>query len=342
MTTNVVRVPGNYTIQASPTITLDPSGGNGTNTGTVVITGSLSVLGQTTTVASTNAAIKDNVLILNSGETNSYVTLGTSGLIIDRGNGANLSNAATLLFNDTAGLDGFTWHTSDISGRGIFEFKSAGAVSAVRVNAIRIDENSAPRVGGYPRFNFFGSDNAGAVISVAGTANYETRVIDKDDIPNKAYVDLQIAANQASVDNIRKIKQGPAGSETYVQLDDISVTGQPSNIQLGINQTPVMTVSAGSVLFPGLAVTNQTITALTGAGTTGDLYLEPTGSGSVILRRALRITNQALAPVSNTNTTALYCTGTVGAGGTGIYYLNKDASGEFISRKRAIIYGLIF
>jgi hypothetical protein len=341
MTTNVVRVPGNYIIQASPTITLDPSGGLGLNTGTVVITGSLSVLGKTTTVASTNAEIKDNVLILNSGETNSYVTLGTSGLIVDRGNGANLSNAATMLFNDSAGLDGFTWHTSDISGRGIFEFKAAGGVSAIRINAIRIDENSAPRVGGYPRLNIFGSDNSGAVISVAGTANYETRVIDKDDIPNKAYVDIQIAANQSSVDNIRKIKQGPAGSETYVQLNDISVTGQPSNIELGINQLPVATISQGSVIFPGLAFTNQTITALSGSGT-ADLYLEPTGSGSVILRKALRITNQNLPPISNTNTTAIYTTGIVGPGGTGIYYLNSLASGEFISRKRAIIYGLIF
>jgi len=341
MTTNVVRAPGNYIIQASPTITLDPSGGIGLFTGTVVITGSLNVLGQTTTVASTNAAIKDNVLILNSGETNSYVTLGTSGLIIDRGNGANLSNAATLLYNDAAGLDGFTWHTSDISGRGIFEFKAAGGVSAIRVNAIRIDENSAPRVGGYPRLNFFGSDNSGAVISVAGTANYETRVIDKDDIPNKAYVDIQIAANQSSVDNIRKIKQGPAGSETYVQLNDISVTGQPSSIELGINQLPVATISQGSVVFPGLAFTNQTITALSGSGN-ADLYLEPTGTGSVILRRALRITNQALPPISNTNTTAIYTTGVVGPGGTGVYYLNSLASGEFISRKRAIIYGLIF
>lgn len=341
MTTNVVRVPGNYTIQASPTITLDPSGGLGFNTGTVVITGSLNVLGKSTTVASTNALIKDNVLVLNAGETNSYVTLGTSGLVIDRGNSGSLANAATLLFNDAAGNDGFTWHTSDISGRGIFEFKAAGGVSAIRTNVIRIDESSAPRVGGYPRLNVFGSDNPGSVISVAGTANYETRVVDKDDIPNKAYVDIQIAANQASVDNIRKIKQGPTGAETYVQLNDISVTGSPSTIDLGVNNNPVVTIAAGSVLFPGLSFSQNTITSIDPSGI-ANMYLFPSGTGSLYVGNAIRMVNNT-APVSaNTNTTALYATGTVGPGGTGVYYVNSGASGEFISRKRAIIYGLIF
>jgi hypothetical protein len=341
MTTNVVRVPGKYTIQASPTITLDPSGGIGVTTGTVIINGSLSVLGQTTTVASTNAQIKDNVLTLNSGETNSYVTLGTSGLIIDRGNGASLSNAATLLFNDQAGNDGFTWHTSDISGRGIFEFKVGGGVTAIRTNAIRIDENSAPRVGGYPRLNIFGSDNPGSVISVAGTANYETRVIDKDDIPNKAYVDIQIAANQASVDNIREIKQGPNGSQTFVLLNDVSVTGSPSNVQIGVNNTALVTIAAGSITFPGLSFSTNTITSEDPSGI-ANLYLEPSGTGSVYVRNALQLVNNPQPPASSTNTTVLYATGTVGPGGTGVYYLNTQASGEFISRKRAIIYGLIF
>ena len=341
MTTNVVRVPGNYTIQASPTITLDPSGGIGVTTGTVIINGSLNVLGKSTTISSTNANIKDNVLVLNAGESNSYVTLGTSGLIIDRGNSASLSNAATLLFNDTAGNDGFSWHTSDISGRGIFEFKAGGGVSAIRTNVIRIDESSAPRVGGYPRLNIFGSDNPGSVISVAGTANYETRVVDKDDIPNKAYVDIQIAANQASVDNIREIKQGPNGSQTYVLLNDVSVTGSPSNVQIGVNNSPIATFAAGSVLFPGLSFSYNTMSSIDPSGI-ANLYLIPQGTGGVYVSNALRIVNNANAPISNTNTTALYCTGTVGAGGTGVYYLNKNTSGEFISRKRAIIYGLIF
>jgi tRNA splicing ligase len=56
MTTNVVRVPGDYRIQTKTNgqLILD----TGLNTGTVVITGSLDVRGTTTVVQATNASIK--------------------------------------------------------------------------------------------------------------------------------------------------------------------------------------------------------------------------------------------------------------------------------------------
>jgi hypothetical protein len=341
MTTNVVRVPGDYRIQTKTNgqITLD----TGLNTGTVVITGSLDVRGTTTVVQATNASIKDNTLVLNAGETNSYVTLGTSGLIVDRGNGASLSNAATFLYNDEAGNDGFTWHTTDISQRGIFEFKVAGNVSAIKVNAIRVDEGSAPRVGGYPRLNIFGSDNPGTVISVAGTLNYEDRIIDDDDIPNKAYVDIAVQSAQTTA-NVQKIVQ----QQTSIGAYDVSQGGyQGSNVSEVVVEfttgVPSMRFTQNNVNFGNsILFTEGTITRADIANADADLYLEPKGNGTIIIRKALRLTDQAVAPLANTNTTAIYTTGVVGPGGTGIYYVNKDTSGEFISRKRAIIYGLIF
>ena len=333
MTTNVVRVAGNYQVQTQPNgqIVLD----TGVNTGTVTITGSLNVKGTTTVINATNATIKDNLLVVNSGETNSYVTLGTSGIVVDRGNSASLTNAATILFNDAVGVDGFSWHTTDISDRGIFEFKVAGNVSAIRINAIRIDENTAPRVGGYPRLNLFGSDNPGTVLSVAGTNQYESRVIDKDDIPNKAYVDAKIL-NAASSANISRVFQG----NTSLNVNDISVTGVPSNITLqftpGIDS---VVFNDTNVTFAGLIFTNNVITA---RGTNANLWLQPSGNGGVYVSQNLRLVDQATPAVANTNTTAIYSTGAVGAGGTGIYYVNSATSGEFISRKKAIIYGLIF
>jgi hypothetical protein len=341
MTTNVVRVPGDYRIQTKTNgqLTLD----TGLNTGTVVITGSLDVRGTTTVVQATNASIKDNTLVLNAGETNSYVTLGTSGLIVDRGNGASLSNAATFLYNDEAGNDGFTWHTTDISQRGIFEFKVAGNVSAIKVNAIRVDEGSAPRVGGYPRLNIFGSDNPGTVISVAGTLNYEDRIIDDDDIPNKAYVDIAVQSAQTTA-NVQKIVQ----QQTSIGAYDVSQGGyQGSNVSEVVVEfttgVPSMRFTQNNVNFGNsILFTEGTITRADIANADADLYLEPKGNGTIIIRKALRLTDQAVAPLANTNTTAIYTTGVVGPGGTGIYYVNKDTSGEFISRKRAIIYGLIF
>ena len=352
MTTNVVRVPGNYQIStvAGGVIKLDTGGTALTSQGSVQIDGDLVVYGNTffgtvTNVTVQNTVVRDNIITLNSGEQSGNVSAAgnIAGILIDRGNNANIGQAATLLFNDSVGNDGFTWHTSDISGRGIWEFKAQAAVSAIRTNVIRIDEGSAPRVGGYPRLNFFGSDNPGAVLSVSGTSNYESRIIDDDDIPNKAYVDIQIRNNQASVDNIRKIKQGADGSESYVEILDDEVTGQPSKVTIGIDAIPRVTVAANNVQFPGLVFADNVITARNVNGTgNNDLYLEPNGNGSITIRRALQITAQPVPPIAGTNTTALYCTGEVGPGGTGIYYVSNATSGEFISRKRAIIYGLIF
>ena len=46
----------------------------GTLTGSVVITGNLDVQGQTTTIESINTTVKDNILVLNNGDT------GTNGI----------------------------------------------------------------------------------------------------------------------------------------------------------------------------------------------------------------------------------------------------------------------
>ena len=73
-----VREGGNITLDVGLDANLD-------NRGTVRITGNLDVIGKTTTVESSNTSIKDNIIILNSGETGAgVVTLGdTAGLQID-------------------------------------------------------------------------------------------------------------------------------------------------------------------------------------------------------------------------------------------------------------------
>lgn len=51
----------------------------------VTITGNLVVEGTQTTLETVDTAIKDNIIVLNSGETGSGVTLGISGISVDRG-----------------------------------------------------------------------------------------------------------------------------------------------------------------------------------------------------------------------------------------------------------------
>lgn len=87
--TTVKKVNGNLVIQTpirgsiSSNITLD--------TDEVIIKGNLTVLGNTSQIETNNTVITDNIIMLNYGETGPGVTLGTAGVIIDRGSLANVS-----------------------------------------------------------------------------------------------------------------------------------------------------------------------------------------------------------------------------------------------------------
>jgi hypothetical protein len=364
MTTNVVRVPGNYTIetQDNGNILLN----TGFNTGTVTISGSLNVKGKTTTIDAVNATIKDNVITLNYGEQSSWVSTAdadngsyTAGIIVDRGSitGGASTKPAKILFRDVPNFTSPTWTTPEKVGYGIWEFFASVnspdtlGIGAIKVNAIRIDTNSAPKVGTsqYPTLNFFGGDlnQTNALLSVTGSGNYAQRVRDVGEdniIPNKRYVDdAVLAAGQTAY--VNKLTTGT----TSVTIYDIAYTGLPSNVRVSFNGQDKLVIAEDSIRTAGigdtgLIINDSVITAYnkTTPGSDADLYLEVTGNGSVYVGQNLNLLNQSVIPTATTNTTALYATGTIGAGGTGIYYTNKDQTGEFISRKKAIIYGLIF
>jgi hypothetical protein len=61
------------------------------DTNVVVINGNLDVRGNTTVISTTDTAIKDNRIVLNSGELGAGVSAGTAGVQIDRGSLANVS-----------------------------------------------------------------------------------------------------------------------------------------------------------------------------------------------------------------------------------------------------------
>jgi len=58
----------------------------------------LTVTGARTVVETTDTAIKDNIIVLNSGESGAGITLSSGGLVIDRGSATD----ANILFNDSA------------------------------------------------------------------------------------------------------------------------------------------------------------------------------------------------------------------------------------------------
>ena len=98
-------------------------------TNTVFVDGNLVVGGNSTTVNKTDLAVTDNVITLNKGETGADVTLGISGINIDRGSAANVS----IVWNESIGAwlltnDGITYNA--------IQATSATAVTSPQVYAL--------------------------------------------------------------------------------------------------------------------------------------------------------------------------------------------------------------
>jgi hypothetical protein len=339
-TSSIIRTPGDYVIFA-------PQGGvvidvNNTttnirspNTGTVTIYGNLDVVGGTTYIETTNTNITDNILVLNNGETNNYVTQGTAGILISRGGNGTTGTAATFLFNDTVywNYDNITTH------RGIWELAVGDGVgpipSALRVNAIRVS-------GTQNFLNFLGQENPTAVLNVKGTLDYETRVINDDDIPNKKYVDDRMyTGNETS----KKIQVG----NTFVKINDNSISPGDQYFSLtnrifaalGTATNIVFELKENSALLQGITV-NDTVISVNGGRGDNSLTLNPYDStGTVQINSGISLQNIP-SPTPRPYSTQVYSTSTTGGGGTGLFYVNTNNTDELVSRKRAIIYGIIF
>lgn len=101
------------------------------------ITGDLVVDGDSTQVNVSDMSIDDNTIVLNDGESNDGVTLGTAGLEVDRG--ANWS-PATFLFNE----DNDTWEGkigSDYIDLKINQLIATGGIDISTTNQMKLGNN---------------------------------------------------------------------------------------------------------------------------------------------------------------------------------------------------------
>jgi hypothetical protein len=162
-------------VNSGGAIDIDPG-----SSGTTTIRGNLFVVGDTTTITSTEIAVTDRTITVNNGEYGAGVTGITSGLIVDRG---TLTDAE-LLYDELSStyINGVVQ-----SNYGAFVLRAAdGNLSGLHVTSINSVEGND--------LNFLTGQNVG-VLSVTGTLDYEVQVEAGDDdvIPNKAYVDIKIA-----------------------------------------------------------------------------------------------------------------------------------------------------
>lgn len=101
----------------------------------VIIDGNLTVLGDQTIVSTTDLAITDNVIILNSGETGAGVTKGNAGIVVDRGT----EPVAAFGWDEI-------WNKWVISSDGV-NFSNIAATSAGNL-ITKVEDDTAPTLGG--------------------------------------------------------------------------------------------------------------------------------------------------------------------------------------------------
>jgi hypothetical protein len=318
----VIQVNGDYNIKAKEgsKITLD----TGPGVGQVVVTGNLLVEGDTLTISAENLNVKDNIIVLNDGETGAGVTLRYSGIQIDRGTEPDVS---------------FVYDESDdtwILARGSVETSFNYDNSKLRLKQIltNADTDSGD-------LTLIGSGTG--VVKVFGTDTYEDQVTHDDDIPNKKYVDDAIQNNPTF-----QIKT----NDSVVIVTDKDTTGSLAYLTSTTGYT-TFGESAVSVIIDGQLNTqfypNRTIiqdleildNEITNNNTNGNISLRTQGTGKVQLNYALQLENIAVTPAYISNSLLLY-SGQPSIGTTGLYFVNSARSGELINKNKALVFSMIF
>jgi len=340
----VIQVNGDYNIKAAEgaRITLD----TGPGVGEVKVTGNLLVTGQTLTVDAQNLNVKDNVIILNYGETGSGVSLRYSGIQIDRGTQTDVS----ILYDENTS----TWLFAEGVAGGSLNYVD----SKIQIAGIVTDSES----GGNLTVNF----NGGGIIKVTDPTiapteyDYASQVIDDNDIPNKKYVDAAIQNNptfQIVTNNSRVIVTDKDTSGSAAYLASIPTPTNPSGgMTIGDNRAGITIISDGEIsaqFFPnrvllgkpgyGLEINKDFEITTEDSVTNQNIYIRTQGTGKLQTNYGIQLESQgAIIPAPVTNSTVISA-GQPGTGATGVYFSTSSTlRGEVISKSRALVFSMIF
>lgn len=315
---------GNYkvSVQTGGTIFLD----TGFETGTVEISGNLLVKGDQTTVNTAQLDIEDNIITLNSGETGAGITLGDSGIRINRG---------TL-------PDSFFKYDEDVAG--FIAINESSQLISLATN--EIDSRSQNLL-----------LNAGtSTVNVSPTVDYEQKVFTyaggeltgynaakADVIPNTQAVVDYVAFNFANV-FLRQIGDGVL-SVSSITIDDEENTGVDSVINFAIDGNTVSQLYADRWEFDEIRFAGSTIETIS---SNEDLVLKSSGIGSIRIDDTLHLNrvpsagDPSLEPSQPTDGMKIYVADQY-TGKSGLFFTNDQGNrDELVSKNRALLFGMLF
>lgn len=316
--------------------------------GAVVINGDLTVSGNTTTVSSTNLDIEDNIIVLNSGETGSGITLTTSGIQIDRGSRSD----AQILFNENLQtyLNGVLQIPANSGEGGAFYFGHANGKRAGIYTTSIIAGNGND-------LNLLPGQTVG-VVTVTETLDYEKQVFPYTSnaiTPNGANPDgLSNPFDDDIIPNIKSIKDyirdyhlynfqnkisSPAvNGDTEIQVYDTSAGDPTSKAEIRINGSTVVEVFQTFAVIEDVKIINN---AVESNNLDANLIIKANGTGSVVFPDPLNLTKDT-DPTAPADGVKIYSK-SQGDGGTGIFFINESTTNdELISRSRSLLYSIIF
>ena len=317
-------------------ITLDV--GNG---GKVTVSGDLDVQGQSTSIGSSELIVEDNTITLNNGETGAGISLGTSGLIIDRGTRPD----ANVIFDESLQtIVGGTAYTGSWALR-----DQNGAIQGLYASSIRPDPSSANNL------TLLGSGSS--IVTVTGTTDYEknlypytgSAITPNPSQPNK----LSLANDDDALVNAKlmedyilgfytynfqnRIDRGES-TKTFVQTYDFEEDATTSRIEFGVDGTNIATMFENRFDIGNLSLSGG---SLTSQDTNGDVELKGSGTGVVKITTPTTITQQS-DPAVPTDGISLYSK-PLADGGTGLFFVNQDSTqDEIASRNKALLFSIIF
>ena len=346
-----LRVNGDYNIRAGDgaKITLDT--GPAVSGGSVRVTGNLVVEGDTVNVNTTNLAIEDNIISLNTGEVGPGVTLVYSGIEVERGNtsAASPQNNASFLYDESTD----SWILAHGSAPGPFNFDA----SSLRLKQILT--NSTTDSGD---LTLIGTGTG--VIKVFGTTSYEDQVTHDDDIPNKKFVDdailnnptFQIVAPQSQDTKVviadKEITpnvSGTAGSLAYFTATTTHSTYGESAVSIIVDNALVGQFYANRFEIGDLEIgggpDRNEITSRAGI-TNENVYVRTQGTGKLQTNYAMQFEKIGTVPSYVSNSVLLYAAAP-STGTTGVYFVNDSAeaakqNGELISKNKALVFSMLF